>query len=145
MKNETRGIRNNNPLNIRYNKANRWKGKVLEKHDPHFEEFVAMEYGFRAALVMMDNYIKHHHCNTIEKIVTRWAPPSENNTASYIGHICRMTGLGGREWIRAGSFARDEVVWAMAQIESGKGILAYREDFEQARKGDVVTKETSPQ
>ena len=41
-----RGIRNNNPLNIRI--GNQWLGERANPNDPAFEQFVAMEYGIRA-------------------------------------------------------------------------------------------------
>jgi hypothetical protein len=40
-----RGIRNNNPLNIRI--GNTWLGERPEPTDHDFEEFVSMEYGLR--------------------------------------------------------------------------------------------------
>lgn len=74
----TRGIRNNNPLNIRYS-ATPWKGKVLKehKHDENFEEFTSMYFGFRAALINIETYIIKYGCNTIAKIISRWAPSSD--------------------------------------------------------------------
>lgn len=74
----TRGIRNNNPLNIRY-ACNNWLGKVPKdnKKDPTFEEFTTMYYGFRAAILLIQTYIIKYGCNTITKIITRWAPSSD--------------------------------------------------------------------
>ena len=56
---EPRGIRNNNPLNIRYVEKNEWKGRVKneDKKDQKFEEFVSMQWGFRAAFMLIHNYI----------------------------------------------------------------------------------------
>lgn len=101
-KKEPRGIRNNNPLNIR--KGNNWQGERPNQTDPAFEEFVSMEMGLRAGFKLLRNYIigyggKKEKCNTIEAIVKRWAPPSENNTTAYIRTICNITGLHSRERI----------------------------------------------
>ena len=50
-----RGIRNNNPLNIRLNPDNRWQGKVPPKHnsDGAFEQFHDPIMGLRAAAVLL--------------------------------------------------------------------------------------------
>lgn len=84
-----RGYRNNNPLNIRISNS-AWKGKINPSGDKAFEQFVSMDYGYRAALRTMRTYITKYGANTIEKIISRWAPPSENNTLSYISNVCRI-------------------------------------------------------
>jgi len=69
----TRGIRNNNPLNLRCS-SSPWKGKVLINNDGKFEQFICMEYGFRAAILTIETYILKYGCNTIRTIISRWAP-----------------------------------------------------------------------
>ena len=39
-----RGIRNNNPLNIRHS-ADRWQGARMKQTDPSFVQFKTMAYG----------------------------------------------------------------------------------------------------
>lgn len=128
-----RGIRNNNPLNIRLGKS-QWLGAVPESEqtDRSFVQFTEMRYGFRAALVLIRNYQEKHHLYTIEGIVSRWAPPQENQTEEYIRFVCRKTGIGGRENLPVGDPRIKEVVWAMAQMECGTEVLAYREALEEA-------------
>jgi len=128
----TRGIRNNNPLNIRKG-VSRWRGMLPadEQTDGAFVRFIGMEYGFRAAFVLMGNYITRHGCNTIEKIVSRWAPKADgNNTDKYINDVCRLTGIGGRALLTPRDSRLRDIVWAMAQIESGKEILGFLADLE---------------
>lgn len=91
-----RGIRNNNPLNIR--KGNDWKGERPEQKDKAFEEFTSMEYGIRAGFIILRKYITGYNgltqkFNTIEKIISRWAPAVENNTTAYISQVSKMTGI----------------------------------------------------
>ena len=98
-----RGIRNNNPLNIR--KGNNWKGERQPQSDPSFEEFESLAYGIRAGFVIMRNNMKeslpkYRQCNTIRKLITHWAPPSENNTAKYIEFVSKKSGLNPDEVIR---------------------------------------------
>lgn len=82
MANTPRGIRNNNPLNIRV--GNKWVGEVQNHTDPTFEQFTCMPYGLRAAFIILRRYINIYKLDTISKIVSRWAPSSENNTIAYI-------------------------------------------------------------
>lgn len=86
-----RGIRNNNPLNIRI--GNMWLGEVINPTDLEFEQFVSMEYGLRAAFVLLRRYIRHYHLDTVQQIVSRWAPRSENQTDSYIATVCQQMGI----------------------------------------------------
>lgn len=77
-----RGIRNNNPLNIRI--GNAWLGERDNPTDPAFEEFVTIEYGYRAAFYILRRYIRRWKKDTIASIISTWAPSSENNTQRYI-------------------------------------------------------------
>lgn len=84
-----RGIRNNNPLNIRI--GNDWRGEVWRPDDKDFEQFVDMEYGCRAAFIILRNYIIRHKLDTVPKIIKRWAPSSENATEKYIKAVLEQT------------------------------------------------------
>ena len=53
-----RGLRNNNPLNIRRS-ADRWEGARVEQTDPAFVQFENMSYGYRAAWKTLESYWKH--------------------------------------------------------------------------------------
>ena len=88
----TRGIRNNNPLNIRRNPANQWQGLRPVQTDKLFCQFKAMKWGLRAAIKLLDNYIRRG-AQTPRQIISRWAPPSENDTASYVRKACQRAGL----------------------------------------------------
>lgn len=87
QKEKPRGIRNNNPLNIRI--GNVWLGEVKENTDGEFEQFTSMKYGLRAAIVLLRRYICHYRLNTISSIISRWAPCSENNTRLYIDFVSK--------------------------------------------------------
>ena len=81
-----RGIRNNNPLNIRI--GNTWLGERRNPTDNQFEEFDSMKYGYRAAFCILRRYIRRYHLDTVAKIISTWAPASENNTLKYIDTVC---------------------------------------------------------
>ncbi len=96
---DKRGIRNNNPGNIRIG-SSKWKGKILKEKnsDGSFEQFVSYEYGVRALIILLKSYVKQGH-NTINKIITRYAPSHENNTELYINSVVDGTGIGSDEVI----------------------------------------------
>lgn len=85
-----RGLRNNNPGNIRNSQRTEWQGEVKEcdKKDNSFEEFEDMEHGYRALIKLLQNYRRRHGCRTIADFINRWAPTNENDTAAYIKSVC---------------------------------------------------------
>ena len=97
---ESRGIRNNNPLNIRHS-ADRWEGARIEQTDKSFVQFQTMAYGYRAAWKVLESYWKHFKRQrqpfTVAHIIARWAPPSENHTDAYVSTVLKLTSLGGKE------------------------------------------------
>ena len=113
-----RGILNCNPLNIRRN-GERFQGEVLPGRDRSFKQFSSMAYGYRAAFVILGSYLACGK-NTIEKIVKSWAPPTENNTLSYIEHVEQRSGVGRNKVLTAdsGSDYR-KIVAAMSHCENG--------------------------
>lgn len=114
-----RGYRNHNPLNIRISN-NAWKGKISPSGDPAFEQFISLPYGYRAALVLMRNYIDKYNCNTVQKIIERWAPPTENNTLAYIQHVCDYSGLQPDTVVNANDKdTLTKMAYAMSIIENG--------------------------
>ena len=126
----SRGIRNNNPLNLRRT-ATKWKGQRPEQTDPHFVQFTAMEWGIRAAFCLLGTYADKYGLRSVEQIVSRWAPPSENNTESYIAHVCRMTGFTPTQPLERCHWA--VLLQAMARIETGKML-----PMETIRQGEAL-------
>ena len=135
---EPRGIRNNNPLNIRLS-SDKWQGQINVKGnidgnsslsseraggEAVFCQFSSMEYGWRAAFVILcKTYYGKYKLRTIRDIVSRWAPAKENNTPAYIRHVSDYTGIGPdrdlgdpqthpTNWLLIG--------YAMAVMENGK-------------------------
>lgn len=77
----TRGIRNNNPLNIKI--GNDWQGEVPNT-DGVFEQFESMEYGLRAAFIILRKYITKYGRNSIADIVHSWSPDGEAIERAYM-------------------------------------------------------------
>lgn len=120
---KVRGVRNCNPLNIE--RGTKWKGLREVQGDTRFCQFISMQYGWRAALVIIRNYIKGRSgagrpLDTIEKIINRWAPPKENQTSSYVKTVCEETGIDMRTRVRWEDRAVIcAIVKAMAKVECG--------------------------
>lgn len=116
-----RGIRNNNPLNIRV--GNMWMGKVAEPTDKEFEQFIDIFYGLRAGFIILKRYIERYHLSTIRKIVSRWAPPAENNTNNYVALVVAKTGIPADQEIDfSDSKKMVAIVEAMCRIECGQNV-----------------------
>ena len=116
-----RGIRNNNPLNIRI--GNKWLGEVPCPTDNQFEQFTKMEYGVRAGFLLIKRYIERYHLNTIFLIVSRWAPPSENKTDAYIASVVKLSRIPANKELRFYDY--DEMITlvdAMIVVECGQHI-----------------------
>lgn len=116
-----RGIRNNNPLNIRI--GNVWLGEEPHPTDNEFEQFVSMFYGLRAGFILLRRYIRRYHLTTVPDIISRWAPNNENNTMKYIDTVCQLSGIAPDEQLDYG----DEetlvnLVDAMILVECGQHV-----------------------
>lgn len=126
-----RGIRNNNPFNIR--KGDSWQGMREEQTDSQFVQFDSMTMGIRAGLKLIKNYIEgktstHKHYDTLAQLVSRWAPPSENQTWQYIDYVAREAGISPFQILRFSD--RDKILAiakAMTFVECGQTIP--EEDF----------------
>ncbi|WPJ68085.1 peptidoglycan hydrolase [Salmonella phage PRF-SP8] len=85
----TRGIRNHNIGNIRKSK-DQWEGSVGD--DGEFVVFDTPDSGVRALAKNLMSYGRQGY-DSIEKIINRWAPPSENDIQSYIDSVVAATGI----------------------------------------------------
>lgn len=90
-----RGIRNNNPGNVRESSLDRtqWVGERASDDDPAFEEFTEMRYGVRASAIVFRNYQRLYGLRSVAAMIARWAPPNENDTPAYIAFVCKRIGV----------------------------------------------------
>lgn len=86
-----RGLRNNNPGNIRHGEP--WVGMAETQDDPSFVTFATPEYGIRAMARVLTNYQQKYGINTVRQLISRWAPPEENDTESYIRSVAAQLGV----------------------------------------------------
>jgi len=118
----SRGLRNNNPCNIRL-AGDRFQGEKAASRDAEFKEFYSIDYGYRAVFVMLATYMAKGY-NTIEKIINRWAPSNENDTKAYIRTVERQSGVSATAKLTNRSGAEfKKIVAAMSFVENGKAAV----------------------
>ena len=116
-KNQTRGERNCNPLNIKKTSI-QWHGKI-EGNDPIFESFKNNYYGYRAALICL---YKHYRtgANTVNLLINKWAPSSENHTCDYVDYVSSLSSLAPNQtfiWSYSNVYL---IMYHMCVFENGK-------------------------
>lgn len=84
-------IGKNNPFNVRYSASNKWIGLVGNTRG--FCDFSYVDYGIRAAAILILRTYRKNNVLTISELVHRWAPSSENNTDAYIRFLCYSLGV----------------------------------------------------
>ena len=79
-----------------------------------------MVYGLRAGFKLIKNYMtKAPRATTIRDIITRWAPPSENDTEAYIRFVATSVGIRPETKLDFRECTRIcALVSAMCQMES---------------------------
>lgn len=115
----SRGLRNCNPGNIRLGSFS-YKGEKVKSSDSAFRQFESMEWGYRAMFVLLHTYALKYRCNTLREMISRYAPPIENHTESYIRRVAHATHLAPDEKISTTNGAvMTAVVAAMSEVENG--------------------------
>lgn len=116
----TRGHRNNNPLNIRRTN-DKWQGMSKNQIDKDFVVFDSLVYGFRAAFRIIHNGFKTSpKRDSLKSIITRWAPPNENDTKRYINFVSAFVGVPPSATLNYDDeHLMISVVRAMAYMETG--------------------------
>lgn len=137
------GIRNNNPGNIDWSAGTTWVGQVHPQPlGQRFCIFLAPVYGIRALLKLLQNYQKEEGLQTIRQFISRWAPPSENDTEKYIKDVLDYmnngiaTVSGANIWEADSEIdvASTDLEWlARAVIHHENGVMPYtNQEFDTA-------------
>lgn len=94
----SRATRNNNPGNIEWGEFARRHGATRIEEipvgyvsKPRFAYFPDAESGFRAMRERLTTGM--YKGLTVREAISKWAPPSENDTEAYIGYVCRKAGV----------------------------------------------------
>ena len=119
-----RGVRNNNPGNIR--KGDQWQGLDTPGDDGEFCCFESPAYGIRALARVLITYQDKRIAtdgsaiDTVQEIIERWAPPSENDTQSYVRSVRKAAGVQPGEHIDCHDFGTlSRIVKAIIKHENG--------------------------
>ncbi len=130
-----RGIRNNNPGNIRW--GDDWKGLVppAQRTDKDFCQFFDSKWGIRALVKVLLNYSKrpgvpgvgNSGIDTVREIISRWAPPNENNTEAYIQSVAKACGVKPNDNL---DLTDKKLMLAMVKaiIQHENGVQPYSDD-----------------
>ena len=125
-----RGLRNNNPLNIR-NGVSRWKGMEEQEEEKEFVCFLTLSMGYRAAWILLRNYhqrlLNEGKNYTLGNIIERWAPPEDgNDSKAYVRNVLRLCAgkVAGRQPLPLpdtdeGKPIFTEIIAAMTCVENG--------------------------
>lgn len=113
------GLDNNNPGNIRLS-ATKYLGEVQLSQNKSFKQFKSMAWGYRAIFVLLHTYNIRYGLRNIERIINRYAPPTENNTERYISFVSYRSGIPRDKPIDTLS-ANDmiPIVTAISRMENG--------------------------
>ena len=127
-----RGIRNNNPLNIKVG-SSKWQGLLdyddqldYQQYEQTFCVFADPRYGIRAAVMLLKTYQKKYSRKNIEQIIGRWAS-GDPTVPGYIENVSKAMGMTRKERLSV----RDadtcfKLVSAMIKHENG--IMPYSDD-----------------
>ncbi|WIG56158.1 MAG: hypothetical protein OJF61_001946 [Rhodanobacteraceae bacterium] len=90
--NAPRGIRNNNPGNIKQTGI-AWNGEVPGT-DPSYVSFSSPEAGIRALALNAQHLQERDGAQTVGDLISKWAPESDHNdTQAYIGAVSKQMGI----------------------------------------------------
>lgn len=73
-----RGVRNNNPGNIR-SSIDKWQGLSDTQNDTAFFQFKDPVWGIRAIASLLIGYQNRAHCHTPYDFISRYSPPGDHN------------------------------------------------------------------
>ena len=127
----TRAWRNCNPGNLRLTPFSRENGAIGKAGG--FAVFPDVETGRRALgnLLLSENYVN----KTIRAAIRKYAPPHENNVASYNRHLAKMTGLDINKKISS---------LTAAQLESVINAICVIEGWREGKETVCVQPQTKP-
>lgn len=111
-----RGLRNNNPGNLRVIARSPWLGQVGGDAQG-YGVYESMERGARAAAKQLLKY-ERSGLNTVRKIIATWAPASENDTASYVAQVAKALKVPADQPISVNTHL-EALAWAIFKHENG--------------------------
>ena len=122
---DPRGIRNNNPGNIRI--GDPWQGlakpsqmKSFQKDETVFCVFSSPKWGIRAVVRILIYYQDKHNLRTVSEMINRWAKPSNNDTSEYVRFVSQKMKIDSNTSFTVAEYNRAyPMVDAMIRMENG--------------------------
>jgi len=113
-----RGIRNNNPGNLNY--VGQQGATKEEGAGGRFAVFGSADEGLSALAKQLRLY-GQRGVKTIEGIISKFAPPSENNTKAYISNVSKSLGVGANQELDlTNPETLSKLMDAIIRIENGR-------------------------
>jgi hypothetical protein len=117
--------RYNNPMAIKYRSYNNWNGKIpLQPGESRtFEKFFSYPQGVRAGIYLLRYRYLADGYNTVDSIIKRYAPTSDNTIQqqeNYINYVAGRLGVGKHTVLNNDKATIKKLVQAMARFEGGQ-------------------------
>lgn len=126
-----RGIRNNNPGNIRTLPAGKaWRGQVGDDGGG-YGVYDKMSSGVRALGKQLQVY-ERRGLDTVREIISTWAPASENDTRAYVSAVARELGVAPDDAINV-TGRLEALAAAIIRHENGAAFTTYTDPATGAR------------
>jgi hypothetical protein len=118
------GLRNNNPGNLRAT-GDQWQGMIGTNQG--FVVFQDIAYGIRALAIDLGGDIRQG-LNTIEKLISEFAPPSENDTRAYIVAVSAAAGIAYNQILQPDGSTLLKIIRGIIRMENGSQYAALIND-----------------
>ena len=118
------------------------KYSLCRVNDGKFCSFISPVWGIRALCRNLISHFDQRGADTITKIITIWAPPTENNTQAYIGAVAGQSGFTADQVLNLHTYADlRSIVEAIVWHENGEQPYSNAQ-FDEAIKLAGVVKTT---
>jgi hypothetical protein len=129
------GLRNNNPGNLRPLGSTKWIGEIEPDYRNNFSRFSDVAYGLRAMITDITGDIVGDGLNTLQKLITAYAPPGDNNnTSAYIKSVSDSTGIAPNAILQPTRETIEKLIKGKLNVELGPAYAKKinQEDINQA-------------
>ncbi len=70
-----------------------WQGSVQDLPNERRVHYIDSVHGYRAMAKVLLTYYRQDHCDSVAKIIMRYAPPTENPTQAYTQYVAKEAGF----------------------------------------------------